>query len=415
MQTAERTWWVRTGLDVRDGRLAIAGRDAEAIAHEHGTPVFVHDLQAAREQADRLRDALHATGLPFRIRLALKAQRDPDFLRFVREATPFVGMDVCSPGETEWALAHGWAPEEISFTGTNVSERDLDRLVATGVHLNVDLLSQLERVGRRAPGSTIGIRVNPGIGASYLGGEETLYAGSAPTKFGILPERLAEAVAIAANHDLTIDTVHYHSGYLYMTESIPIVEEGARRVASMVRELRALGCPIAEVNTGGGLGVRFRPTDSGLDVVRWAQALAGQLGELDVVVATEPGEYLAKHVATLLAEVVTVEDRGQDQVFVGLDAGWNSINEGFVYRIPFQPILCRAADGAPSRSYTVTGHINEGNDIFARDVELPEVHEGDVIAIPNVGAYNLSMASNHCLRPPPPVVSFVERVSRPER
>ena len=186
-------------------------------------------------------------------------------------------------------------------------------------------------------------------------------------------------------------------------------------MAAMVRELRALGCPIAEVNTGGGLGVRFRPTDSGLDVVRWAQALAGQLGELDVVVATEPGEYLAKHVATLLAEVVTVEDRGQDQVFVGLDAGWNSINEGFVYRIPFQPILCRAADGAPSRSYTVTGHINEGNDIFARDVELPEVHEGDVIAIPNVGAYNLSMASNHCLRPPPPVVSFVERVSRPER
>ena len=62
MQTAERTWWARTGLDVRDGRLAIAGRDAEAIAHEHGTPVFVHDLQSAREQADRLRDALDGDG-----------------------------------------------------------------------------------------------------------------------------------------------------------------------------------------------------------------------------------------------------------------------------------------------------------------------------------------------------------------
>ncbi len=143
MQTAERTWWARPGLAVRDGRLAIAGRDAEQLAREHGTPVFVHDLVAAREQATTLRDAMADAGLRHRIRLALKAQRDADFLRFLREQTPFVGMDVCSPGETEWALAHGWAPEEISYTGTNVSEADLDRLLPTGVHLNVDLLSQL--------------------------------------------------------------------------------------------------------------------------------------------------------------------------------------------------------------------------------------------------------------------------------
>jgi diaminopimelate decarboxylase len=91
------------------------------------------------------------------------------------------------------------------------------------------------------------------------------------------------------------------------------------------------------------------------------------------------------------------------------------VNESFVYTIPFQPILCRAADDITARRYTVTGHINEGNDIFATDVDLPEVREGDVIAIPNVGSYNLSMASNHCMRPPAPVVSFTERVIAPER
>ena len=415
MQIERTTWWARPGLDVREGRLIVAGRDAERIAREHGTPVYVHDLPSAREQAERLRDAMAEAGLRYRIRLALKAQRDADFLRFLREHAPFVGMDVCSPGETEWALEHGWDPAEISYTGTNVSERDLDRLLPTGVHINVDLLSQLERLGRRAPGSTVGIRVNPGIGASYMGGAETLYAGSAPTKFGILPERLDEAVAIATRYDLTIDTVHYHSGYLYMTESIPIVEEAANRVAGMVRRLRNLGCPIAEVNTGGGLGVRFRPTDSGLDVTAWAQALAHQLGALDLVVATEPGDYLAKHLGTLLAEVVTVEDRGQGKVFVGLDAGWNAVNESFVYSIPYHPILCRAADAAPARAYTVTGHINEGNDIFATEVELPQMHEGDIVAIPNVGSYNLSMASHHCLRPPVPVVSFADRSPAPER
>jgi diaminopimelate decarboxylase len=414
MQTGTRTWWSRPGLEVRDGRLAVAGRDAEHVARGH-TPVFVHDLVSVREQAERLRDALADSGMSSRIRFALKAQRDPGFLRFLREEAPFVGMDVCSPGEAALALDQGWAPEEISFTGTNVSDRDLDELLPTRVHLNVDLLSQLERVGRRAPGATVGIRVNPGIGASHLGGHETKYAGAKPTKFGILPEQLDDAVAIAARHGLTIDTVHYHTGYLYMTESIPIVERAAARVAEMVTTLRKRGCPIVEVNTGGGLGVRFREEATGLDVDAWAAALARSLGGLGVAIATEPGEFLAKQTATLLAEVISVEDRSQDQVFVGLDAGWSTANESFVYRIPFQPIVCRAADAAPTRSYTLAGHINEGDDLFAVDVALPEVHEGDLIAFPNVGAYNLSMASNHCLRPPAPVISFRDRAGTPER
>jgi diaminopimelate decarboxylase len=200
-----------------------------------------------------------------------------------------------------------------------------------------------------------------------------------------------------------------------MTESIPIVEEVARRGAEMVRRLRELGCPIVEVNTGGGLGVRFREDTTGLDVDAWAQALARQLGDLDVIVATEPGEFLAKHAGTLLAEVVTLEDRGDGAWFAGLDAGWSTANEAFVYRIPYVPILCRAADAPAKHAYTLTGHINEGDDIFAAEAPLPELREGDIVAIPNVGSYNLSMASHHCMRPPVPVVSFEDRPEAPER
>jgi diaminopimelate decarboxylase len=393
MRTEHRTWWERPGLQVRDGRLLIAGRDAEQIARTNATPVFAHDLVSAREQALALRDAMAASGLAFRIRFALKAQRDRGFLRYLRAEAPFVGMDVCSPGEVTWALKH----------------------LPTGVHVNVDLLSQLARFGRAAPGSAVGIRVNPGIGASIHGGAETKYAGSKPTKFGILPEQLDDAVAIAAAHGLTIDTVHYHTGYLYMTESIAIVEEAATRVAEIVRTLRDRGCPIREVNTGGGLGVRFRESATGLDVDAWAHALARAYEGLDVTVATEPGEFISKQVATLLAEVVTVEDRGGGHVFVGVDAGWTTANESFVYEIPFHPIVCRAADAIPDHTYTIAGHINEGDDVFATDVALPEVREGDILAIPNVGAYNLSMASNHCLRPPAEVVSFRDRATPPER
>ena len=63
------------------------------------------------------------------VRLALKAQREPDVLAFLRERCPWVGLDVCSPGEAAWGLRYGWRTGEISYTGTNLSERDLDAIL----------------------------------------------------------------------------------------------------------------------------------------------------------------------------------------------------------------------------------------------------------------------------------------------
>ncbi|MGZ8629859.1 MAG: diaminopimelate decarboxylase [Actinomycetota bacterium] len=407
--TGDRTWWARPGLGIRDGRLTIAGRDAEELAREQGTPLFAYDLERAREQSEALRDAFEASGMRGLVRYALKAQREPAFLRFLRERAPFVGIDVCSPAELGWALEHGWAPGEISYTGTNLSDRDLARILPTGCHLNVDLLSQLERVGRAAPGRRVGVRVNPRAGATHAGGTESAYAGAKPTKFGIYPERLPEAVEIARRDGLTIDTVHVHSGYLYFDDSLDVVEEVMRRVAEATSMLLEAGCPIAEVNTGGGLGVPFRPTDAPLELAAWAGIMARHFGPLGVTVATEPGEFIAKQTGVHLAEVVTVEDR-EGTTFVGLDTGWNVLCEHFVYRIPFFPILCRAADEPPAATMTFSGHINEGPDLFAEDHPFPEVHEGDIVALPNVGSYNASMASFHCMRESPPSLLFEDRL-----
>ena len=407
--TEQRTWWARPGLGIVDGRLTIAGRDAEQLAREHGTPLFVYDLERAREQSESLRDAFERASVRGLVRYALKAQREPDFLRFLRERVPFVGIDVCSPGELEWALEHGWAPEEISYTGTNLSDRDLARIVPTGCHINVDLLSQLERVGRAAPGRRVGIRVNPRAGATHSGGSESAYAGAKPTKFGVYSERLHEAVEIARRFDLAIDTVHVHSGYLYFDDSLDVVDQVMGRVAEAARTLLDAGFPIVEVNTGGGLGVPFRPTDVPLDLDAWTGIMARRFGPLDVTVATEPGEFIAKQTGVHLAEVVTVEDR-DGTTFVGLDTGWNALCEHFVYGIPFFPILCRAADVAPVHDMTFAGHINEGPDLFAEGHPFPEVREGDIVALPNVGSYNASMTSFHCMREPAGSVLFEDRV-----
>jgi diaminopimelate decarboxylase len=189
---------------------------------------------------------------------------------------------------------------------------------------------------------------------------------------------------------------------------LPLFEEMVRRVAEMTQWLLDRGCPIREVNTGGGLGVPQRAGDRPLDLDRWAAILARHLGSMDVTVSTEPGDFLVKECAVLLAEVVSVEER--DGVsFVGLDAGWNVMAEPFVYGALLDLALCRAADAEPQGLVTIAGHINEGDDLFARGLPLPEVVEGDVMAAINVGSYNASMTSSHCLRPPAKGVSFRDR------
>ncbi len=397
-------WWVRPGLEISDGRLTIAGHDAEALACDHGTPLFVYDLVRFGETARALQAAIARTGIPFVVRFALKANREPEVLAVLR-AVDGIGIDACSPGEVRHALAHGWTAAEISYTGTNVSERDLDLLLATGVHLNLDAVSQVERYGRRAPGTAIGLRLSPGVGAGYHEGLQ--YSGERPTKFGIGPDRLDDALAAARRHALTVDTIHFHAGSGWLGDGLGAFEAALARVAAVTQDLLAAGHPIAEVNVGGGLGRPAREHEPPIDLDAYAAALARHLGPLGVTVACEPGDFIAKDAAILLGEVVTVERRGET-TFVGLDFGWNVNNAYFIYRFAQEFVLCRDALAPRTQPVTVAGHINEAGDVFADDYPMPAVEEGDVVALLNGGGYHQAMSSTHCLRPLAEAI-FLER------
>jgi diaminopimelate decarboxylase len=387
-------WWVRPGLEAREGRLTIAGEDAESLARSHGTPLFVYDRTRFAENAGRLAAALDSVGLRHRIRFALKAHPDPRVLEVLRG---IVGIDACSPGEVTRALECGWAPEDISFTGTNVSERDLDVLLAAPIHINLDAISQIERLGRRDPGRAIGIRINPAAGAGYHTG--LAYSGERPTKFGIYEDRIPEALAAAARHGLTIDTIHFHAGSGWLgADGLAAFEAALARVATIASRLIGDGHPIGEVNVGGGLGVPARPTEMPVDLDAYAGVLARYLGRLGVAVGSEPGDYIAKDAAILLGEVVTVEERGGTR-FVGLDLGWNVNCSYFIYRYLQEIVVCRAADAPRTETVTVAGHINEAGDLFAEDYPLQPVVEGDIVALLNAGGYHEAMSSTHCLRP----------------
>jgi diaminopimelate decarboxylase len=398
---APPAWWRRPGLDVVDGSIVLNGADLETLARRHGSPLFVYDLARPVENMRRLQGALARAGVPYVTRFALKSCPDPRILAVLRAmgepGTPDgVGIDACSPGEVLHALANGWPADAISHTGTNVSDRDLDVLLAHPIRLNLDGVSQLERVGRRAPGRTVGIRINPGTGAGYT--EHLSYAGERPTKFGVTEDRLDDAIAAARRHGLIVDTLHFHAGSGWLGDQLGGFEAALARATWFLDHLLGAGFPIREVNVGGGLGTVARDDERPVDLDAYAQTVRRHLEPYSVTAAFEPGDYVMKDAGVLLGEVVTVERRG-GTTFVGLDIGWNVNCAYFIYRYAQEVLPVRDALRERTQLVTIAGHINEAGDVFAEDYPFPDVAEGEVVAILNAGGYLMAMSSTHCLRP----------------
>jgi len=399
-------------MRVAGGRLLVAGRDAEALAREHGTPLYVYDLRRVAEVTRALQGALGRAGLTPRVRLAMKALRDEPVLRLLRSLgapghPSAVGLDACSPGEVRHALECGFLPEEISYTGTNVSGRDLDAIAPFALHINVDLLTQIDRLGRRCPGRAIGLRLNPRAGV-MRGHAQSLYSGAGPTKFGIYDEDLEEAVRRAARYGLTIDTAHFHLANAMLNDELPAFDEALSAAERMVGRLVAAGCPLEEVNVGGGLGTPIHAGEQPLDLEAYAGILARHFGDLGVAVGVEPGELLTNEAGLLLAEVVTVEQH-MGTTFIGLDCGWNVMNDHRIYAHDLEYVVCGRADAPPTQRVTIAGHINEGDDLFGEDVAFPEAAEGDIVAMVSTGGYSHSMWTDHCGRPRAGALFFEER------
>jgi len=169
-----------------------------------------------------------------------------------------------------------------------------------------------------------------------------------------------------------------------LDDELAAFDEALSAAGLMVRRLVAAGCPLEEVNVGGGLGTPLHEGERPLDLDAYAAILARHFGDLGVAVGVEPGELLTNEAGLLLAEVVTVERR-MGTTFVGPDCGWNVMNDHLIYGHDLEYVVCGRAGASPAQRVTVAGHINEGDDLFGEDVPFPEVAEGDIVAMPSLG------------------------------
>jgi diaminopimelate decarboxylase len=387
-------WWTRERLKYEGDDLYFAGHRVADVVAAHGAPLTLYDRQRIVENIDRVTGAFARVGQQHQLYFAIKSNRFAPLLAAIR-STGKCGIDCCSPNEVKLALASGFAPEKISFTGSSISEEDVKAVGHLPIRINVDSISMMHKVGRNFPGRSIGIRVNPQIGVGLS--TQLTYAGSKPSKFGIYADRFEEALEVARSYGLKVQGVHMHVGSGWLARGMVTFLRAVERLADFAEQLDE----VVYVNVGGGIGVAHSADDQPVDLDLYARAISQvvrrRLGQ-HVEVCCEPGDYLVNDSAILCAKVTMVEEKGGTN-FVGLNVGFNSNPQAAHYG--FVQELTHATRGPSSPdhpTHLVVGNINEVIDNFHENAHLPNVQEGDVVVMLNAGGYGSSMASQHCLR-----------------
>ncbi len=253
--------------------------------------------------------------------------------------------------------------------------------------------------------------MNPRIGAVAEGGGETLYTGPRPTKFGIFAEQLDGRARDRARVTTSRSTpCTSTSATATSTSGLPVFEETVRRVGrdGGVPAGRGLPDPRGEHGRRARRAAArrrraARPGGVGRDPGAATSARSTSL------VATEPGDFLVKECGVHLAEVVTVEDaRGPHvrRARHGLERDVRALRVRIAARPGAVPRRRRGPGRARSRS---PGTSTRATTCSRRTYPFPEVREGDIVAAIDVGSYNASMTSEHCLREPAGVVCFGDR------
>jgi diaminopimelate decarboxylase len=246
-------------------------------------------------------------------------------------------------------------------------------------------------LGKRAP---ITIRINPDVDAKT---HAKITTGTSENKFGIPWSRARAAYKLAASlPSLEIVGVDTHIGS-QITELSPF-EAAFARVADLVKTLRTDGHSIQRIDLGGGLGVPYAPTDPEPPAPElYGAAVSRAVADLNCELILEPGRLIAANAGVLVSRVTYVKE-GDAKKFLILDAGMNDLIRPAMYDAHHEIVSVR--EGGSSAVYDVVGPVCESSDLFGSGRRLPELKEGDLVAILTAGAYGAVMASAYNARPP---------------
>ncbi len=366
----------------------LGGRDPAELAARFGTPLFVYDAEIVRQNYRAVRAAFSYE--PVRIHYAAVCNPNLHLLGILRAEG--AGLHANTPGDVYCGLHAGFSAADIVFSGSNLGEEDLDYVLGAGVHINLDSLDDLDRVLSRGAGRSLGLRVHV---------EEVL----PESRMGLRESELPDARAAAQAADCRITALHVYCGT--HGQNLCRYQEALNRLIELAEDFPDLDC----INLGGGFGYDYLRRQS-FPFAELAAAADAALRTLSrhrarpISLLVEPGRALVAAAGVLLTRVLSTKP-GLERRYVGVDTTTANFTSPAVHGAYRSVISTRPRPFIDPLS-TICGNTTYSRDFVAKDIPLPAVRPGDLLAILDTGAYGYCMGS-HFLNRPRPAEVFVDR------
>jgi diaminopimelate decarboxylase len=328
---------------------------------------------------------------------SVKANSNISVLRMMAELGG--GMDIVSGGELFRALKAGVPGNKIVYSGVGKKDHEIREALAADILMfNVESMQELSRIndialdmGRVA---RISFRINPDVDPKT---HPYISTGMKKNKFGLDIEHSRKAYDLALELP-GIDPVGMDCHIGSQLTSIEPFMETLEKLLRFYNELEEKGVHIRYLDLGGGLGITYDQEEPP-HPEEFGKALTDALKGLPLTLILEPGRVIAGNMGILVTEVQYLKSTPSKN-FVIVDAAMNDLVRPALYQ-SYHGIGEVEPRGRACKVYDVVGPICETSDFLARDRELPETEQGELLAVYSAGAYGFTMASNYNSRPRP--------------
>lgn len=362
------------------------------------TPFYFYDMALLERTLDAVVQEVPTNDPVFKVHYAIKANFNPVIVDYI--ARRGLGADCVSGGEIKLAMEAGIPVGKIVYAGVGKTDREILLALDAGIGcFNVESVAELDVINKLAEArnttAKVALRINPNIDAHT---HHYITTGLEENKFGINIEQLDSVISHCATMDhVKLVGLHFHIGSQILTTDPFILL--CDRINKLQSHLRELGVELEIINVGGGLGIDYDDPDKHPipDFKEYFEAFRKNLDIADgQTVHFELGRSIVAQCGSLISRVLYIKN-GTSRDFAIIDAGMSELIRPALYGA--RHLIQNISDpDAPVCKYDVVGPVCESSDCFGCDMELPELHRGDILAIRSAGAYGEAMASNYNCR-----------------
>lgn len=365
----------------------------ENIAKEVGTPFYLYSKETLEHHFKVFDKAF--SDVPHITCYAVKANSNIAILDIFGRLGG--GADIVSGGELFRALRSGMSPDKIVYSGVGKKAEEIDFALKSDILMfNIESSQELEVINQRAEKlgkkARISIRINPDVDPKT---HPYISTGLKKSKFGIDIKKALSGYRRARElKNIEVVGVDCHIGS-QITEIGPF-KDAVRKIKELVVTLTSEGFAIKYLDLGGGLGIPYNAEEPPLPL-EYARTIIEEVRGLGCTLILEPGRLLVGNAGILVTRVLYTKD-AEEKSFVIVDAGMNDLIRPSIYG-SFHFIQPVKKEERPNAMVDVVGPVCESGDFLAKERQMPEARQGELLAVMSGGAYGFAMASNYNSRP----------------